>query len=181
MVVSREDLEEAFLSAAVRVSQSNYPGLVAEEEGRRLQGVGREAQGYACGRCHGEGSRTYGSTSTWRGGMGGASISRDICDLCWGTGRSDKTGYNLRKYEETFSIAVQKAASEYLVKRLYADRSSPVSQRARDHLLIISDKLSRCRFKEADFWLERTRDQLVDLLRTLGSVKPAVVGEDTDE
>lgn len=51
----------------------------------------------ACTSCGGFGERTYGSTSTWRGGIGGQSITVGVCDKCWGTGRSDKSGADLRQ------------------------------------------------------------------------------------
>ena len=42
-----------------------------------------------CEKCHGFGARTYSSTATWRGGVGGMTITTDVCDRCWGSGRSD--------------------------------------------------------------------------------------------
>ena len=44
----------------------------------------------ACSRCGGAGGRTYASTATWRGGIGGQSLTWDVCDSCWGSGRSDR-------------------------------------------------------------------------------------------
>ena len=50
----------------------------------------------ACARCGGSGVRLYGSGRTWRrSGMGTASCTEDVCDLCWGTGRTDKIGLDL--------------------------------------------------------------------------------------
>jgi hypothetical protein len=40
-----------------------------------------------CQGCCGVGVRVYGSTSTWRDGAGGCSMSSDVCDRCWGSGR----------------------------------------------------------------------------------------------
>lgn len=56
--------------------------------------------GVACKRCGGAGTYLYGSGSTWRGGQGVASITEDVCDVCWGTGRADKTGLDLRELVE---------------------------------------------------------------------------------
>lgn len=39
-----------------------------------------------CVTCGGAGKRVYGSTSTWRGGIGGAAMTVDVCDRCWGSG-----------------------------------------------------------------------------------------------
>ena len=39
-----------------------------------------------CQTCGGSGYRVYGGTSTWRGGVGGQTLTRDVCDKCWGSG-----------------------------------------------------------------------------------------------
>lgn len=44
----------------------------------------------ACKRCGGSGTRIYGSTSTWQGGIGGQMITSDVCDNCWGSGSQSK-------------------------------------------------------------------------------------------
>jgi len=51
---------------------------------------------FPCKRCGGRGSRAYGNTSTWRGGIGGNMITGDVCDSCWGTGDAENKGPNLR-------------------------------------------------------------------------------------
>lgn len=53
--------------------------------------------GISCSSCHGYGTRTYGSTSTWGSGCGGQAMTEGVCDTCWGTGRTDKIGTDLRK------------------------------------------------------------------------------------
>ena len=40
----------------------------------------------ACAKCSGLGTRCYGSTATWRGGVGGQALTSDVCDACWGSG-----------------------------------------------------------------------------------------------
>lgn len=40
----------------------------------------------ACQECGGAGIKAYGSTATWRGGIGGQAITNDVCDKCWGSG-----------------------------------------------------------------------------------------------
>lgn len=55
----------------------------------------REIQS-ACDRCLGTGVRAYGSTATWRGGIGGQSVTSDVCDACWGSGDSERPWLNLR-------------------------------------------------------------------------------------
>lgn len=63
-----------------------------------------------CTKCHGFGVRTYGDTTTWRGGIGGQSITRDVCDHCWGTGDEHKKGTDLRKLTNAFRGLEMKVA-----------------------------------------------------------------------
>ena len=49
-----------------------------------------------CPECEGRGKRTYGSTTTWRGGIGGQQMTTDVCDVCWGSGDIKHKGANLR-------------------------------------------------------------------------------------
>lgn len=39
-----------------------------------------------CKKCNGLGTIVYGSTSTWRGGIGGAAMTNGVCNKCWGSG-----------------------------------------------------------------------------------------------
>lgn len=64
---------------------------------RQLLSVAHHIGGVACAVCHGTGERIYGSTSTWRGGIGGCAMTMGVCDRCWGTGRTDVTGPDLRQ------------------------------------------------------------------------------------
>lgn len=43
-------------------------------------------QNDACQECGGAGVKAYGSTATWRGGIGGQMITNDVCNKCWGSG-----------------------------------------------------------------------------------------------
>ena len=52
-----------------------------------------------CPRCDGWGRRCYASTATWRGGVGGAMMTNDVCNVCWGTGDVNHRGANLRHME----------------------------------------------------------------------------------
>ena len=51
---------------------------------------------YPCEKCEGSGGLVYGSTSTWRHGIGGQTICYDVCDKCWGSGDKNKSWANLR-------------------------------------------------------------------------------------
>ena len=78
---------------------SNQADL-AIEAARRLLGVAHILAGIGCQRCGGQGERTYPSTSLWGGGCGGAALSVGTCDQCWGTGRTDRTGTDLRSLRD---------------------------------------------------------------------------------
>ena len=52
-----------------------------------------------CSRCDGFGCRAYGSTTTWRGGIGGQAITGGVCDKCWGSGDESRPWMNLRRLE----------------------------------------------------------------------------------
>jgi DnaJ-class molecular chaperone len=53
------------------------------EECQMWRGVEPE---HACKGCGGSGTKAYGDTSTWRGGVGGQMITSGPCDKCWGSG-----------------------------------------------------------------------------------------------
>lgn len=55
------------------------------------------AESERCPACGGYGSRAYGSTATWHGGIGGQMITEDVCDSCWGSGKKDEPWTNLRE------------------------------------------------------------------------------------
>lgn len=50
-----------------------------------------------CKACGGMGVRSYGCTSTWKGGIGGQMITPGTCDKCWGSGDANSPGVNLRQ------------------------------------------------------------------------------------
>ncbi len=49
-----------------------------------------------CKKCNGSGVRLYANTSTWMGGMGGSMMTSDVCDGCWGSGKANEKGANLK-------------------------------------------------------------------------------------
>lgn len=59
-----------------------------------------------CGDCGGSGIQTYGSTATWHGGIGGAAMTDDVCDKCWGSGDANKSWPSHREF-----YAMKRAAS----------------------------------------------------------------------
>lgn len=54
---------------------------------------------YPCKECGGTGTKAYGSTSTWRGGVGGQMITGGPCDKCWGSGDEHRHWPSHRKFE----------------------------------------------------------------------------------
>jgi len=52
-----------------------------------------------CPDCGGSGCKTYGSTSTWRGGIGGQAMTSGVCDKCWGSGKKNAPWTNLKLLE----------------------------------------------------------------------------------
>ena len=44
-----------------------------------------------CPTCLGTGYIVYGSTSTYWGGIGGAAMTKGVCNKCWGSGDSEVT------------------------------------------------------------------------------------------
>lgn len=92
------------------------PAVAREAWKPIYDGLGREAQqgmlltfmewrgmqpwDTVCPHCNGTGSVLYGSGSTWRGGIGAAAMTRDVCDSCWGSGAANQPGTDLRKLEK---------------------------------------------------------------------------------
>ncbi len=71
---------EIVMSALVRKVRD------AERERCYTQFIEERGVTTPCARCRGLGVRTYGSTATWRGGIGGQAMTTGVCDRCWGSG-----------------------------------------------------------------------------------------------
>lgn len=54
-------------------------------------------EGSVCARCGGSGCIVYGSTATWRGGIGGQAMTDDVCNQCWGSGNARRPWKNLKR------------------------------------------------------------------------------------
>lgn len=65
-----------------------------------------------CKTCNGDGTIYYANGATWRGGIGGSAVTKDVCNKCWGSGDSDKPGVNLIKLERLI-----KATKAYMGRR----------------------------------------------------------------
>ncbi len=54
-----------------------------------------------CPACGGSGYVVYGSTATWRGGVGGQALTEGVCDKCWGSGNRHRPWPSHRLLERT--------------------------------------------------------------------------------
>lgn len=79
------------------MAEFEQQGDVVIESAHALLALAHRLKGIACPACNGFGSRAYSSTATWMGGIAGQEITSDVCDICWGTGRTDQKGADLRK------------------------------------------------------------------------------------
>ena len=52
-----------------------------------------------CTACGGSGYQVYDSTATWRGGVGGQTMTQDVCCKCWGSGDAERPWPSWRRYE----------------------------------------------------------------------------------
>jgi hypothetical protein len=108
-----------------------------------------------CETCHGSGGRVYGSTATWRGGMGGAAMTYDVCDRCWGSGDRGSPWTDLRRLrnerdEEVARLALDRferaAGAPYGMMKLAAREIA-------DEL----DRLARGRKERAPYFVNACR------------------------
>lgn len=91
-----------------------------------------------CSRCRGMGGRSYPSTATWRGGMGGASITYDVCDECWGSGDERAPWTNLRKERNEREAEVCRRVAAF-----WAEKSGAQFDNMHDAVSAIADELER--------------------------------------
>jgi len=96
-----------------------------------------------CPTCRGLGVATYSSTATWRGGMGGARMTRDVCDTCWGSGDAHDHWTDLRKLRAEEDHRVLLRASTLFKDRLGVEFRSLLP--ALDALAAEMDAFSRQR------------------------------------
>jgi len=90
---------------------------ITYEEARELFLVDRGVS-VPCARCSGNGCYMYPNTATWRGGIGGQAITRDVCDECWGTGCQDRKGTDLRKLRDEAEKRVADRVTSLMTERL---------------------------------------------------------------
>ena len=102
-----------------------------------------------CTECHGSGRLLYGSTATWRGGIGGCSMTQDVCNVCWGTGCSERKGVDLRALADGEASRVSQRAME-----IVSDRLGLKAECIRETVLAIAgeiEALGKSRRRTAEF------------------------------
>jgi len=154
--------EDAVASAA-----EHRQAETAFEWAQMMTQMANHIAGVACPRCNGIGSYSYASTSTWRGGMGGASITVDVCDVCWGTGRTDKKGPNRRKIEAHARDLEAKSSRQWFEQNIGAELGS-----MRQSFEEIAGKLRRARW--SGFSVSRAAEVVA------GTLEEIVQEKDTD-
>lgn len=132
-----------------------------EYMGERLLAAARARMGVACPTCRGLGTRSYGSTATWHGGLGGCMITDGICDTCWGTGRTDKIGTDLRKLREELREKSVESSRKWFDTAIGSDLT-----RMRERYLAIATKLRKARWKNG-YWEKQAADRIATVLEVL--------------
>jgi hypothetical protein len=114
-----------------------------------------------CDKCQGLGVRSYPSTATWRGGVGGQAFTDDICDVCWGSGHATERWLNLRKMVEENEQFIAARAVDALTQSCGA-----TLQTAKDsvvEIIAVLDKLANGR--KTSFWTAPLAHSLANTLR----------------
>ncbi len=113
-----------------------------------------------CTLCAGSGVRTYGSTATWRGGIGGAAMTTDVCDQCWGSGDQFRSGVDLIKLRNEESARIAEQAVDALARSAGATLHTSSSE-----VLAIVDVLKAAGNKRGKgIWFKPLCDSLASLL-----------------
>jgi hypothetical protein len=53
-----------------------------------------------CAKCAGTGTLVYGNTSTYWHSIGGAAMTQDVCEHCWGSGDASRPWPSHREFYE---------------------------------------------------------------------------------
>lgn len=121
-----------------------------------------------CPKCDGYGVRLYGSTSTWRGGMGGQALTHGVCDSCWGSGDATRQWTDLRKLETERVAMSDRECAEWLARKCGASYSRMRESLARFADVIEAEKRRRKVPAGVDlFWYSRAAEAVAGALRSL--------------
>lgn len=130
----------------------------------------------ACETCHGYGTRVYSNTSGWRGGIGGAAMTYDVCDVCWGSGDKHRPGDDLRALYATHAAWEAQQAIEYLARTIGANYTT-----TRGYVDKLADlaqgQANKRKLPEGTdaFWWNHTWTMLASCLRGLVKRSPETV------
>lgn len=120
-------------------------------------------QGVDCPACHGIGHRDYQHSSTWRHGVGVDGVNVDICDVCWGTGRNDRNGVNLRELYEKQERLRRESSRRWLEQRVGAQY-----ELCRRFLPVLATKLRHMRFQgDGAFWSSQAANNVAEVLEEM--------------
>lgn len=114
----------------------------------------------ACPRCRGQGTYVYGNGATWSGGVGTASMRRDVCDVCWGSGDESSPGTNIRQLVAEANARNVVNAGEWLASQLCL-RYEAVQER----IPWLVEKLRKTR--APGFWEAQDMERLARVLEKL--------------
>lgn len=109
-----------------------------------------------CESCGGHGVRVYGSTATWRGGIGGQAMTTYVCDVCWGSGDqinhwpSHREFYGLkRRAEKAEARCMEGLASLMLCHALATGHGDTMEDLLNELDWQLKEREARCRELEA--------------------------------
>lgn len=123
---------------------------------------------HPCEACSGLGVRAYANTATWRGGIGGAMITSDVCDRCWGSGDKVQPWTDLRRLKSEEDSRIAAKAADLLSHRCGVWLSSLLP--AIEELATELDGFSRQRRPRPGGWYLVTRS-LARVLREMVAAK----------
>jgi hypothetical protein len=119
----------------------------------------RRHSGEDCKTCAGNGWRWYSNTSTWRRGMGGCAMTRDLCDSCWGSGDANQSWTNLQDWRDNDDQRIHEQALKLLAEA--AGATFIVCQPAATEIVKELRKLARGR-KARPQWFQNMCDALAN-------------------
>lgn len=120
-----------------------------------------------CLACLGSGVRMYSNTSTWMGGMGGAMMTKGVCDSCWGSGDRYRQWADLRRLRNEEHERVAKRALSLLADSVGA--SLKVTTGSIVQIIEVLEKFANKR--GTDFTTASLADGLANTLRRAIGVK----------
>jgi hypothetical protein len=104
-----------------------------------------------CSACSGYGVRLYSNTSTWKKGMGGNKCTKDVCNICWGTGDLYNRGLDLEEQRITENARISQRGFDLLAHSIGTSMLSlelPLTELVKE-----LDKLSRGRKTRPEFFI----------------------------